>query len=112
MKTMFKSFAIVLVTVYLVGCATGPKFSEISPSLTETMPNKGRIYIYRTAILGAAVQPEVKLNGEGDWEGCSEWVFLCRSRARRLQDNDHNGSGQTSIPHLGKRSNSVCTVKY
>ncbi len=64
MKTMFKSFAIVLVTVYLVGCATGPKFSEISPSLTETMPNKGRIYIYRTAILGAAVQPEVKLNGE------------------------------------------------
>ena len=64
MKTMFKSFAIVLVTVYLVGCATGPKFSEISPSLTETMPNKGRIYIYRTAVLGAAVQPEVKLNGE------------------------------------------------
>jgi len=64
MKTMIKAFSAILVTVLLVSCATGPKFSEISPSLSDAMSDKGRIYIYRTAVLGAAVQPEVKLNGE------------------------------------------------
>jgi len=64
MKTILKTFSAVLVTVLLVSCATGPKFSDISPSIRDAMPDKGRIYIYRTAVLGAAVQPEVRLNGE------------------------------------------------
>jgi len=64
MKTMLRTLLILLVTVYMVGCATGPKFSEVSPSFSKMTPDKGRIYIYRTAVLGAAIQPEVKLNGE------------------------------------------------
>ena len=50
----------------LAGCATsGPKFSEMATSMSAAAkPGTGRIYFYRTAVLGAAVQPEVRLNGE------------------------------------------------
>jgi len=64
MRMAIKSFATILFTLFIVGCASGPKYSEISPSISEVTPDKGRIYIYRTALLGAAIQPEVKLNGE------------------------------------------------
>lgn len=63
MNTMFRVIIAVFITVFLAGCATGPKFSEISPKLSNVMPDKGRIYIYRTSVFGAAIQPEVKLNG-------------------------------------------------
>lgn len=49
----------------LLGCATtGPKFSEMQSSFPEIKPDTGRIYIYRTAVLGAALQPKVFINGE------------------------------------------------
>ena len=64
MKTALNAFAAIFLAFFLAGCATGPKFSEISSSIKEPAADKGRIYIYRTAVLGAAVQPEVKLNGE------------------------------------------------
>jgi hypothetical protein len=50
----------------LAGCATsGPKFAEMAASMSAAAkPGGGRIYFYRTAVLGAAVQPEVRLNGE------------------------------------------------
>ncbi|MDH6591564.1 hypothetical protein M2165_001453 [Variovorax sp. TBS-050B] len=49
----------------LVGCsATGPRFSEMADSLPSLGENEGRIYFYRNSIMGAAVQPEVSVNGE------------------------------------------------
>jgi hypothetical protein len=49
----------------LTGCATsGPKFSEMSATMAAAKLDTGRIYFYRTALIGAAVQPEVRLNGE------------------------------------------------
>src|SRR5262249_52884699 len=48
----------------LGACASGPKFTEIESTFPPLDPSQGRIFIYRTAILGAAVQPSVKLNGE------------------------------------------------
>lgn len=62
-----RAFAVVAVvaSMLLSGCATsGPKFSEMTPSLSAAQPDMGRIYFYRTAMLGAAVQPEVRLNGQ------------------------------------------------
>jgi hypothetical protein len=55
-----------VVALMLAGCATsGPKFGEMAAAMTEpTKPGTGRIYFSRTAVLGAAVQPEVRLNGE------------------------------------------------
>ncbi|NKC16271.1 MAG: DUF2846 domain-containing protein [Gammaproteobacteria bacterium] len=64
MKAISKIVLVLMATIYLGGCATGPKFAEISPSLGAVAPDIGRIYVYRTAVLGAALQPEVKLNGE------------------------------------------------
>ena len=55
----------VLVSTLLSACATsGPKFNEMAASMSPAKPDMGRIYFYRTALIGAAVQPEVRLNGE------------------------------------------------
>ena len=64
MKFMLKSAALFLVISFLIGCASGPKYAEMAQTIPELAPDKGRIYIYRTAVMGAAVQPDVKLNGE------------------------------------------------
>ena len=52
-----------LALVLLAGCASGPKYAEVADSFTTLDPAQGRIYIYRTTALGAAVQPQVMLDG-------------------------------------------------
>jgi hypothetical protein len=64
MKDMLRALATILLTVFVFGCATGPKFSEVSSSIGTAPEDKGRIYLYRTAVVGAAVRPQVRLNGE------------------------------------------------
>jgi hypothetical protein len=65
--TTFRSYLYPILTALILGgCATsGQKFSE-SATLTATgpAPEMARIYFYRTMLLGVAVQPEVKVNGE------------------------------------------------
>jgi hypothetical protein len=48
----------------MTGCATGSKYSQMKASIPALAQDNGRIYFYRIAELGAAVQPAVKLNGE------------------------------------------------
>lgn len=48
----------------LLGCATGKNFAEMRQSIPPLPPDQGRIFIYRTVVLGAAVQPSVKVNGQ------------------------------------------------
>jgi hypothetical protein len=60
-----RSAVIIVVSLLLSACATsGAKFSEIAASMPAAPAQMGRIYFYRTALIGAAVQPDVKLNGE------------------------------------------------
>lgn len=64
-----KKIQAVVVTVILASllsaCATsGPKFTEMVAAMNAPSQGVGRIYFYRTTVLGAAVQPEVQLNGE------------------------------------------------
>ena len=59
-KTAIVGFCLLV----LAACASGPKFAEVQDKLAARPADTGRIYIYRTAIIGAAVQPSVKLNGE------------------------------------------------
>jgi hypothetical protein len=64
MKT-FKLLLVVIVSFALFSCATsGPKFSEMQSSFPELTIGKGRIYLYRVVVMGAAVQPKVYINGE------------------------------------------------
>lgn len=54
-------FAIAL--VILAGCASGPKFDTVTATLPPIPAGKARIFFYRSTSLGAAIQPEVRLNG-------------------------------------------------
>ena len=54
----------VLAVLLLAGCASGPKYSVVASTLPSMASQKGRIYFYRPSALGAAVQPDIKLNGE------------------------------------------------
>jgi hypothetical protein len=59
-RLLFAAFLALAVT----GCASGPQYRDLHPAEAPLAPGNGRIYIYRTAVLGAAVQPDVKLNDE------------------------------------------------
>ncbi len=60
------STAIMLMAALVVaGCATGPKFSTIQQTLPTLTQDEGRIYFYRSSSpFGAALQPEIRLNGD------------------------------------------------
>lgn len=46
------------------GCASGPQYNEIVSSIPTLKETQGRIYFYRSnSMFGAALQPNVKLNG-------------------------------------------------
>ena len=61
-KAMFIS-AVSALCALVAGCASGPKVSE-SGAIKQTVPNgKSQIIVYRTSLLGAAVQPAVLLDG-------------------------------------------------
>ena len=64
---MNKSLTVTLVgclAAILTGCASGSKFSEYKSSIPALAGENGRIFFYRTAVVGMAVQPAVKLNHE------------------------------------------------
>ncbi len=64
MKNLLKTFALAVgLAVFAVGCASGPKFSEYRASVSPPADGNGRIWFYRPSALGAAVQPDVKLDG-------------------------------------------------
>jgi Protein of unknown function (DUF2846) len=49
----------------LDGCATsGPTYTEFKPTAPKLDAEKGRIYLYRSSVLGAAVQPAIKVNND------------------------------------------------
>lgn len=49
----------------LTACASGPKYAEMSKSIPTMKPGEGRIYFFRSdSMLGAAVQPDIRLNGQ------------------------------------------------
>jgi hypothetical protein len=65
MGTSSKWLGLLAMILIVAGCATsGPKYLEMVPNMTKLSPDMGRIYIYRTTALGAAIQPDVKVNGE------------------------------------------------
>lgn len=62
-KSLFAVVAL-LCAVMFAGCASGPTYSESKGSIPPLVPEMGRIVIYRTSILGAAIQPPVRINGD------------------------------------------------
>ena len=64
MKKLFYLLLIVGGSALMPGCASGPKYSEMKASFPAVPQENGRIFFYRTALLGAAVQPAVAVNGK------------------------------------------------
>ena len=66
MKRTFLKFALATVAVALVsGCATGIKHDQMASSLPSLKAGQGRIYFFRSSsMVGAVVQPDIRLNGE------------------------------------------------
>jgi hypothetical protein len=48
----------------LTGCASGTKYTEFQAKIPGLAPDTGRILFYRPSALGAALRPDVMLNGE------------------------------------------------
>lgn len=47
------------------GCASGPKYAEVAKSIPPLKASEGRIYFFRSSsMLGAAIQPEIRLNNQ------------------------------------------------
>ena len=89
MKAVTKLLIILTSLVIFGGCATsGPKFTELAPSISNMSPDTGRIYIYRPSSFGAAIRPKVKLNGEVIGEAISWGFFLYRQRTWQLRNID------------------------
>ena len=53
-----------LAAVALAGCASGPAYEEYESQIQAVGDGDGRIYMYRTSSLGAAVQPAITVNGD------------------------------------------------
>jgi hypothetical protein len=63
MTRMPRLLLALLAAALLAGCATsGVTYTDLQAKLAPPAAGQGRIYIYRTMVMGAAVQPEVKLN--------------------------------------------------
>lgn len=60
-RMLFAGFAVSL----MAGCASGVKHSEMASSMPTLKQGEGRVYFMRSAsMFGAAVQPDIRLNGE------------------------------------------------
>jgi len=61
-----RSFIVVaaFIALALGACASGPTYSSMQTAIPNVASDKGRIFIYRTAVVGLAIQPDVRVNGE------------------------------------------------
>lgn len=56
--------AIVSVSVVvLASCASGPTYAEMKPKLPPIPKGQGRVFVYRTSSFGAAIRPQVRIDG-------------------------------------------------
>lgn len=66
MRKLYRSLLLCTATlVTLAGCASGPSYKEMASSIPVLSSQNGRVYFFRSSSpLGAALQPDIKLNGE------------------------------------------------
>lgn len=65
MKTITRRLAVVACAALLAACASGPKHAEVQASIPALKAAEGRLYVYRSSsMLGAAIQPNVVVNGK------------------------------------------------
>jgi hypothetical protein len=63
MKKILGLLSLVCIALFFNGCASGTQFSTAQSAFPPLGQDLGRVFFYRNSILGAAIQPDVKLNG-------------------------------------------------
>jgi hypothetical protein len=64
MKALARLIFFLIFVSSMSGCASGPTYLEMAPSIQDPSQDTGRVFFYRSTALGAALQPEVKMNNE------------------------------------------------
>jgi hypothetical protein len=65
MKRELLAAALALSCALMAGCASGVKYAQMESSIPALRSSEGRVYFFRSAsILGAALQPDIRLNGQ------------------------------------------------
>lgn len=62
MRTL-QRLALAFLVFLAAACATGPRFDAVEKDLRPLAADKSRIWFYRTGMLGAAITPDIRLNG-------------------------------------------------
>ncbi len=75
MRSLANIIFLLIFVSFMGGCASGPTYQEMAPSISELPDDFGRVYFYRTTALGAALQPEVKMNNEVVGEAIAQGFF-------------------------------------
>jgi hypothetical protein len=70
-----RTVPLLVLLLAVAGCASGPRYSEIKDSIPELSSEQGRIYFYRSSVMGAAIRPNILLNGEVVGEMVPRGIF-------------------------------------
>jgi len=68
-------FSCCLLMLTLSACASGVKFTEMNPSAIPADQESGRIFFYRTSVLGAALRPDIRVNETKVGEAIAQGFF-------------------------------------
>ncbi len=111
MKVIKQIIFLGIVGLLILSCATsGPKYSEMADSIPPLSNENGRVYIYRTSALGAAIQPAVEMDGKVVGKAVPRGFFYvdCTPGNHRIETSTeverqltfHIGEGQTRYVRL------------
>ncbi len=75
MGRLFRIIAWCALLLTVASCASGLKFTQVNPTTAPKNADLGRIFFYRPSSFGAAIRPDVLLNGEKVGEAIS-WGFF------------------------------------
>lgn len=75
MKKQYRLFVGCLIALTLSACASGIKFTEMNPEITPNNLDSGRIFFYRTTVMGSALRPDIRLNGTKVGDSVAQGFF-------------------------------------
>lgn len=75
MKRFCTNAFLIVLLMFLVSCASGVPFTQLNPSLNPEAPDTGRVFFYRPSAAGAAVQPQILVNGNSIGKAISHGFY-------------------------------------
>ena len=82
----WKLLPAIVVSLVVSGCASGPKHADVASAIPALQPGEGRIYFYRSnSMVGAAVQPNISLNGKVVGESKPGGFFFVDAKAGPME---------------------------